>query len=112
MDESKLSPIKRTALSMLDSVKHMVIHDCDDETIVKTMPKVNIPTKVGIIEDEYMSYDDAIKELEIPYNRNRLSALAKEHGIKSHKCRNMPIGFHKDDIARLKVILNSKKGES
>lgn len=108
MDESSLSPIKRTALSVIDSVRNMVIYECDDETIVKTMPKVNIPTKIGIVESEYMTYDDAIKELEMPYNRNRLSALAKKYGIKSHKCRNMPIGFHKDDIARLKEILNNE----
>lgn len=111
MDESNLSPIKRTALSVIDSVRNMVIHDCDDETIIKTMPKVNVPTTIGIVESEYMSYDDAIKELGIPYNRNKLSALAKKYGIKSRKCRNMPIGFHKDDIARLKDILNKGRGE-
>ena len=93
---------------MLDTLKSVVINDCDDETIVKTIPKVNIPTKIGIIEEDYMSYDDAIKELEIPYNRNKLSSLAKKYGIKSHKCRNMPIGFHKDDIARLKEIINNE----
>lgn len=111
MDESKLSPIKKSALSVLDTVRHMVIYNCDDETIVKTMPKINIPTTIGIVESEYMSYDDAIKELEIPYNRNKLSSLAKKYGIKSHKCRNMPIGFHKDDIARLKEILNKERRE-
>lgn len=108
MDESKLSPIKRTALSVIDSVRNMVVNDCDDDTIVKTMPKINIPTTIGVVESDYMSYDDAIKELEIGYNRNKLSELAKAHGIKSHKFRHMPIGFHKDDIARLKNILNSQ----
>lgn len=108
MDESKLSPIKRSALSVLDTVKNMVVNDCDDETIIKTLPQVAIPTKVGIVEEDYMSYDDAIDELKLPYNRNRLAQLAKEHGIRSHKFRNMPIGFHKDDIARLKKIINNE----
>lgn len=106
MDESKLSPIKRSALSVVDTVKHMIVNDCDDETIMKTLPKVAIPTKVGIVEEDYMSYDDAITELNLSYNRNKLSKLAKANGIKSHKFRNMPIGFHKDDIARLKEILS------
>lgn len=109
MDERELSPIKRSALSVLDSIKSMVINDCDDETIVATMPKVTIPTKVGIVEEDYMSYDDAIKELNIGYNRNKLSQLAKQYGIKSHKFRHMPIGFHKDDIAKLKNILSSNE---
>lgn len=109
MESNSLSVIKRSALAMIDNVREMIINDCDDETLVKTIPKVNIPTKVGIIEDDYMSYDDAIKELEIPYNRNKLSALAKKHGIKSYKLRNnLPLGFHKDDIARLKEILTNE----
>ena len=106
MDESKLSPIKLSALAVVDTVKHMIVNDCDDETIMKTLPKVAIPTKVGIVEQDYMSYDDAITELNLSYNRNKLSKLAKVNGIKRHKFRNMPIGFHKDDIARLKEILN------
>lgn len=106
MDESKLSPIKRSALAVVDTVKHMIVNECDDETIIKTLPQVTIPTKVGIVEEDYMSYDDAIDELKLPYNRNKLAQLAKEHGIMSHKFRNMPIGFHKDDIARLKEILS------
>jgi hypothetical protein len=107
MDESKLSPIKRSALAVVDTVKHMIVNDCDDETIIKALPQVTIPTKVGIIEEDYMSYDDAIAELKLPYNRNKLAQLAKEHGIRSHKFRNMPIGFHKDDITRLKEILSN-----
>lgn len=106
MDESKLSPIKRSALAVVDTVKHMIVNECDDETIIKTLPQVTIPTKVGIVEEDYMSYDDAIDELQLPYNRNKLAQLAKEHGIRSHKFRKMPIGFHKDDIARLKEILS------
>lgn len=104
----ELSPIKKHTLSLIDGFRDMVATECDDETIIATIPKINIPS-VGIIEDNYMSYDDAIKELELPYNRNKLSALTKKYGIKSHKCRNMPIGFHKDDIARLKEILEQEK---
>ena len=108
MDETNLSPIKRSALSMIDSFRNLVATECDDETIVKTLPNIKIPS-VGIVEEDYMSYDDAIKELEIGYNRNKLSALAKKYNIQCHKFRNMPIGFHKDDIAKLKRILNDEE---
>lgn len=108
MDETNLSPIKRSALSMIDSFRNIVATECDDETIVKTLPNIKIPS-VGIVEEDYMSYDDAIKELEIGYNRNKLSALAKKYNIQCHKFRNMPIGFHKDDIAKLKRILNNEE---
>lgn len=105
----ELSPIKKHALSIIDNIREVVLTECDDETIVKTIPKINIPISVGVKEEDYMSYDDAIKELHIGYNRNKLSELAKQHNIKSHKFRNMPIGFHKDDIARLKEVLYGNK---
>lgn len=108
MDETNLSPIKRSALSMIDSFRNLVATECDDETIVKTLPNIKIPS-VGIVEEDYMSYDDAIKELGMGYNRNKLSALAKKYNIQCHKFRNMPIGFHKDDIAKLKRILNNEE---
>lgn len=111
MDDDRISPVKRVALIAIDSLRNMVVNDCDDETIANTLPKVSIPIKVGIVETDFMSYDDAIKELNMGYNRNKLSKLAKQYGIKSHKFRNMPIGFHKDDIARLKEELNKKRGD-
>lgn len=105
----ELSPIKRSALAIIDSFRDIVANDCDDADIVKTIPNINIPIDVGIKEKDYMSYDDAIDFLKIGYNRNRLSELAKKHGIKSHKFRKMPIGFHIKDIERLKTILDSEK---
>lgn len=109
MDESKMSPIKRSALNMIDSFRNLVATECDDDTIMKTIPNIKLPQVVGLSEDDYMSYDDAIKELGMGYNRNKLSSLAKKYGIKNHKFRNMSIGFRRDDIERLKEIL--KKGE-
>lgn len=108
MTKENLSPIKRSALSALDAFRHIVEVECDDETIVKTLPNIKIPTSIGIVEDDYMSYDEAIKELGIGYNRNKLSSLAKMYNVKCHKFRNMPIGFHKDDIAMLKSILDKE----
>lgn len=106
MEDNTLSLTKRNALILLDAIREIVISEGNDEIIANALSKVFVPVKVGIVESDYMSYDDAIKELKISHNRNKLSQLAKEHGIKCHKFRNMPIGFHKDDIARLKEILS------
>jgi hypothetical protein len=106
MQDSKLSIIKRVALDVVDTVRDRIINDCDDETILESLPKIR--TLCGVNEEDYMSYDDALKELGMGYNRNKLSELAKKHGIKNHKFRHMPIGFHKDDIARLKEILSQE----
>lgn len=106
MENSNLSLTKRNALILLDAIREIVISDGNDEIIANALAKVFIPVNGGIVASDYMSYDEAIKELGISHNRNKLSKLAKEHDIKCHKFRNMPIGFHKDDIARLKEILS------
>lgn len=106
METTNLSLTKRNALILLDAIREVVISECNDEIIANALAKVFIPVNIGIVESDYMSYDEAIKELGISHNRNKLSKLAKEQGIKCHKFRHMPIGFHKDDIARLKEILS------
>lgn len=110
MDELKLSPMKRALLAMWDKVREQIISpECDDEAIIVNTSKLKILNQDAFREEEFMTYDEAIKELKIPYNRNKLSSLVKKYGIKSRKFKNSPVGFHKDDIARLKLLI-AKEG--
>lgn len=109
MDSKELSPIKKTALSIVDFVRDVVINDCDDETLLKTTSHLSDFVDVGVREKDYLNYDEAIKVLGIGYNRNKLASLARMYNIKCHRFRNMPIGFHKDDIAKLKEIIDRGK---
>lgn len=109
MSTDNLSPTKKALLAMWEAVRERIISpECDDEAILANANKLKILNQDAFREDEFMTYDEAIKELGINYNRNKLSALAKKHGIKSHKFKNSPAGFHKDDITRLKLILRQK----
>ena len=106
MSIDKISPTKKALLAMWDTVREQIISpECDDEAIIANSSKLRTLNQDAFREEEFMTYDEAIKELGINYNRNKLSALAKKYGIKNYKFKNSPAGFHKDDIARLKLIL-------
>ena len=101
-----LSKTKRFVLSIIDEVRQQVLTECDDETLTSRMHDFSILDRDSFKEDDYYTYDEAIKELGIPYNRNKLSELAKKHNVRNRKFKNVPVGFHKDDISKLKLILN------
>lgn len=104
-----LSKTKRFVLSIIDEVRTQVLTECDDETLTSRMHDFNILDHDSFKEDDYYTYDEAIKELGIRYNRNRLSELAKKHNVRNRKFKNTYVGFHKDDIRKLKLILNRKE---
>jgi hypothetical protein len=103
-----LSKTKRFVLSIIDEVRSQVLTECDDETLVSRMSDLRVIDQDAFHEDDYYTYDEAISELGIGYNRNRLSELAKKHNIRNRKFKNVPVGFHKDDINKLKIILSKQ----
>ena len=103
-----LSKTKRFVLSIIDEVRSQVLTECDDETLVSRMSDLRVVDQDAFHEDDYYTYDEAIAELGIGYNRNRLSELAKKYNIRNRKFKNVPVGFHKDDINKLKIILSKQ----
>lgn len=102
----ELSKTKKLVLSVLDNIREQVLTECDDETLTSRMNDLRLLDSDSFHEDDYYTYDEAIKELGLPYNRNKLSDLAKKHNVRNRKFKNVPVGFHKDDINKLKLILS------
>jgi hypothetical protein len=107
-DMHGMSKTKKMVLSIIDNIREQVLNDCDDETLTSRMCDLRVIDQGAFHEDDYYTYDEAITELGIGYNRNRLSELAKKHNIRNRKFKNVPVGFHKDDINKLKIILSKK----
>lgn len=103
---AELSKTKRFVLSIIDEIREQVITECDDETLTVKMHDMKVLDSDSFREEDYYTYDETIKELGIPYNRNKLSELAKKHNVRNRKFKNVPVGFHKDDISKLKLILS------
>ena len=102
---NELSMVKQIALQLLDSIKERVINDCSDEEIMMTMTKLDAKHNGYIKESELITYDKAMKMLNIK-NRNTFSNLCKKHNVKNVKINNMSVGFHISDIERLSQVVN------
>lgn len=112
MSADNLTPTKKAVLRMWEQVRDMIISpECDDETIIVNANKINILNKDVFRESDYMTYDDAIREIGMGYNRNKLSELAKKCNVKSRKFKNSPAGFHRDDIEKIKLYILEHNGE-
>lgn len=107
-----ISKTKQFVLSIIDNVREQVLNDCDDETLTARMSDMRVLDIGAFHEDDYYTYDEAISELGIGYNRNRLAELAKKHNVRNRKFKNVSVGFHKDDINKLKLILAKQNEEN
>lgn len=106
---TEISKTKQFVLSIIDNIREQVLNDCDDETLMSRINDTRVLNADAFREEDYYTYDEAISELGIAYNRNRLSELAKRHGIKNRKFNTVHVGFHKDDVNKLKIILSRER---
>ena len=100
-EDTKISPIKRAALLLVDKLRDMIMTDCSDEEIATSLVKFNPETYGYVKEDDFVNYDEALKMLHLSNNRAKLNDLCKFYKIKNIRFNNMPIGFPKKDIEML-----------
>jgi hypothetical protein len=111
MSEEKLSPIQRTALALLDSLKKQVMTDCSEEEIVKSMAKFHPETNGYFKQDDFVTADKAMRMLHLGQNRNKFFQLTKEYGIENHKISNQNVGFLRKDIEQLCEVIQDEVEE-
>ena len=109
MEKSKeTKSIKATMLAIVDRLKEYVSEDCDDEDIAFALEKFN-PQRFGYVkEEDYVNYEKAMDILGLNNNRVKLNELCKKYKIKNRRFNNVPIGFKRSEIERLRVILLEK----
>ena len=111
MSEEKLSPIKRTALALIDTVRTKIMTDCSEEEIVKSMAKFHPETNGYFKQDDFVTADKAMRMLHLGQNRNKFFQLTKEYGIENHKISNQNVGFLRKDIEQLYEVLQDEVEE-
>lgn len=111
MSEEKLSPIKRTALALIDTVRIKIMTDCSEEEIVKSMAKFHPETNGYFKQDDFVTADKAMRILHLGQNRNKFFQLTKEYGIENHKISNQNVGFLRKDIEQLCEVLQDEVEE-
>ena len=110
-ESNKLSPTMRYAIVILkNAIKDILCGNCSEEEVVDIVSKLN-PERHGMINpDNYINYDDAMKQMPFGYNRNKLNALTKKYGIETKRINNMAIGFDKREIKELARKVKEEEG--
>lgn len=77
---------------------------CTEEQINNIIAQTE-PRCHGFINPrDYLSAEKAMKKLNT--HRNQFFTLIKKYNIQVHKINNQPIGYHIDDINKLKSIIS------
>jgi hypothetical protein len=110
-ESNKLSPTMRYAIVILqNAIKDILCGNCSEEEVAEIASKLN-PERHGMINpDNYINYDDAMKQMPFGYNRNKLNALTKKYGIETKRINNMAIGFNRKDIELLVKKIKEEEG--
>ena len=80
---------------------------CTDEDINRIVSNIDADKNGYIHPDDYLPAEKAMKELRV--HRNQFFALTKEHNIQCKKINGHSIGYHKNDIQRLRNHLKESK---
>lgn len=100
----RYTPTQRAALGLLDTLKFMVKHNCDDETLQGAMTQFHPASHKEYINPfDYCTVDDACKILGLGYNRNKFYEIAKQYNIVNYKnpMNNQALGFKIKEIEEL-----------
>lgn len=105
---TRLSPIKKIALSLLDIIREQIVSDCDEDELAASLAKFH-PERHGYVkESDFINYDEAMDILHLGRNRVKLKQLCDSYGIKNIRFNNMYIGFPRRDIERLAQLLSEE----
>lgn len=75
-----------------------------DEQISRFLSSITAEKNGFINPENYFSAEKAMKFIGV--HRNQFFALIKEHNVKCRKINGHPIGYHRDDLQRMKNSLN------
>ena len=79
---TRLSPIKKIALSLLDIIHEQIVSDCDEDELAASLAKFH-PERHGYVkESDFLNYDEAMDILHLGRNRVKLKQLCDSYGIK------------------------------
>lgn len=103
-----ISPIRRTALAILDRLREQVMAECSDEELIYSVAKFSPENNGYVREDEFVNYDEALKILHLQQNRMKLRNLCRANHIENIRFRNKNIGFRRSEIEMLSRKLDEK----
>lgn len=91
--------------------KQVKTGSCTDEEIGDALALAS-PERLGYIrEEDYVSADEAIRILGMGKSRTRFFELTRKYGIEANTFKNVKIGFKRNDIIKLRVLLERENSD-
>lgn len=105
MGEQKVkSPLLKEAIRYLKDILHRMENgECNDEQIGYMLGRVNAENKGYFREDSFVTYDDAMRILNIGSREAMQKVLAK-HGVKTHTINNHKVGFLRTEVEAVATL--------
>ena len=99
----KSTLMKEAILYVEDILRRMKNNECNDEQIGYMMGRVNAENKGYFKKDSFVTYDDAMRILNIGSREAMQKVLAK-HGVKTHTINNHKVGFLRTEVEAVATL--------
>lgn len=99
--------IREIALKIIDEIRNKIIQGkCSDDELIRAVAKLEANSNGYIDPKNLLTYDKAMDLVGVR-NRTTFCELCKKNKIKNIKINNVGVGFKREDIERLKQIINT-----
>lgn len=78
-------------------------NECNDEQIGYMLGRVNAENKGYFKEDSFVTYDDAMRILNIG-SREAMQRVLAKHGVKTHTINNHKVGFLRTEVEAVATL--------
>ena len=103
-NEKVKSPLMKEAIKYVEDIlRRMKNDECNDEQIGYMLGRVNAENKGYFREDSFVTYDDAMRILNIGSREAMQKVLAK-HGVKTHTINNHKVGFLRTEVEAVATL--------
>lgn len=102
--EKVKSPLMKEAIRYLKDIFHRMENDeCSDEQIGYVLGRVNAENKGYFKKDSFVTYDDAMRILNIG-SREAMQKVLARHGVKTHTINNHKVGFLRTEVEAVAAL--------
>ena len=98
------SPLMKEAIRYVEDIlRRMKNGECNDEQIGYMLGRVNAENKGYFKEDSFVTYDDAMRILNIG-SREAMQKILAKHGVKTHTINNHKVGFLRTEVEAVAIL--------
>lgn len=103
-NEKVKSPLMKEAIRYVEDIlRRMKNDECNDEQIGYMIGRVNAENNGYFNEDSFVTYDEAMRTLNIG-SREAMKKILAKHGVKTHTINNHKVGFLRTEVEAVATL--------